>query len=226
MVGEMNKIMKIIEGINKDSVFEQFQYKDEFIAKWKDYLNSINTKVTYFLKDETDKDQVYVYELPILGEKMEFDFSIKYIRDLYFKYPQCKKIIKFENVNGKLFNGDNECYFTPIEKKDIKSDYNDLSEAIIIPFPQGRYTFIAIDGNHRINHQIYNGIKSIEVIYADYVLAAKALATPLQICTYCLIEDYFKIRYNLGKYEHKKILNTTNIVKKEKTLNIIQERNK
>lgn len=226
MINEKVKVYRIIEIINSDRTFNKFEYKNEFISKWKNYIENVDSKVRYSLLDESDKDQAFIFTMPIENYEMDFCFSIKYIRDFYLAHPNYKQEIILENHNGKLYNGENECCYTLVNETYIKKDYKDDTEAFIIPFPQGKYNFLVIDGNHRINLKINRNDKEIKALYVDYELATRSLTMPLQICSYCLLEDYSKIIYNLKRHDHKLLLRSSNIFKKNSRLNIIENERK
>lgn len=218
---EKQKVLELLELLNKDFSFKDFRLRKEFIEAWEKYIKGIDSKVVYFIPNQTDKDQIYIFELPIDNWKMEFTFSIKYIRDFYMKYPNCKQKLIFTNTDGRLFNGENECCYTRIEDKDIANVYSDKLEAFVIPFPQKQYNFLAIDGNHRINQRVHLHDAEIETLYVNYKMAARSLATPMQICAYCILEDFAKIKYNMNNYSHEKLFSTTNICNKERTFDVI-----
>lgn len=218
---EKEKVLYLLELIKNDLVFQRFNSKEEFYKEWEKYIKSIDSKVVYFMPDETDTDQVFLFNLPITDIEMNFCFSIKYIRDFYLKYPNCKQKLVLENSDGRLFNGENECCYTLICEMEIKEDYKDSTEAFVIPFSQKQYNFLVIDGNHRINQKIYKKDKEIDTLYVDYKMAARSLATPMQICAYCILEDFAKIKYNMDKYSHNRLLKSTNISNKDRILNII-----
>jgi hypothetical protein len=221
MANEKEKVFRIIDIIQRDEVFGEFEFKAKFIDEWKNYIKSVDSKVRYILPEESDVDQVFIFTMPIETDEMEFQFSIKYIRDFYIKYPNCKQELILENSDGRLYNGENECCYTHLNEADVEKEYEDDTEAFVIPFPQVRYNFLVIDGNHRMNQKIYSGDKEIRTLYVDYKMAARSLATPMQICAYCILEDYAKIKYNLNKYEHRVLLKSSNIIKKDRTLSIV-----
>lgn len=219
---EKEKVLNLLKLIDNNLEFKRFNCKEEFYKDWRNYVNGIDDKVVYTMPNETEADQIFVFNLPMAGTEIDFCFSIKYIRDFYLKYPKYKQKLVLENCDGSLFNGQNECCYTTICELEIEENYEDSTEAFVIPFPQKQYNFMVIDGNHRINQKIYKKDKEIDTLYVDYKIAARSLATPMQICAYCMLEDFAKIKYNMDKYSHNNLFKSTNISNKDRTLNIIE----
>ncbi|WP_029505252.1 hypothetical protein [Lachnoclostridium phytofermentans] len=221
MQGERNKVLGILDVMGKDNLFQEFKYLNQFTQKWKELLEKVDENIMYAMSNEEEKDQIYIFSLPIKNDIMEFGFSIKYIKDFYKLYPNYKIKITFDNIKGRLFNAENECYYTHFNNYDLSNTYDNMEEIFVVPFSQANYNFMLIDGNHRVNWLINHNEKQIDMLYVNYMLAAKSLVTPIQICAYCLMEDYSKIRYNINKVEHERLYKLTNIFDKSKTLNTI-----
>ena len=132
----------------------------------------------------------------------------------------------FTNKNKHLFNGNFECYYSKISNEQLKpmSSYDNLNEIFVVPIPLTDIPFVVVDGNHRICSQIQENIINISALYVNYPIAARSLQTPFQICVYCFIEDFQKLKYNLLKYDHLRLKNSLNIFKQDIALDIINER--
>lgn len=227
-MNEYEVVLSMLQVINEDKRFSKFTHKEKFINMWHDFLNGVDGSIRYFVKDLDNEDQLYRFEFPVSNNSMNFEFSIKYIRDIFSKHPECANPIIFDNVDGKLFQNNFGCYYTHIadsDLEDVKND-TDLHNAYIIPFIQNQYAFLAIDGNHRICYQIKKNIKQIKALYFHDVIAARALGTPFQVCAFCLNNDFQRIIYNVGHVQDDRLLMATNIVQKNKILDIINERQK
>ena len=220
MFKENLAITEMLTAIKNDKDFMHFKYSNEFILKWSCFINSIDESIRYYIESKDENCQAYLYEMPIGNHKLNFKFFIKCIDIFYRDYPNLVYEILFDNINNELYYENCKCYYTEIPKNEIKSTnmYSNLNQVYVIPFPQKEYMFMVIDGNHRVCGQIYEGKSKIKGLYIDFLFAAKALETPLQMCAYFINEDYWKIKYNMGKVNDSDIWKSTNIVNQKRYL--------
>lgn len=231
MNGELNMNIKknIIEIAKNDPSIRKFTYLKKFFDNWEIILEkSYSSNLRYTMLNINDKDQCYTYSLPFGSQIIDFHFSIKYFRE-FINY--CRKTnfpitkISLNNVNGKLKYREFQCNYTKCDSfLKPSSAYNDLEDVLAIPMPVGEYGFLIVDGNHRICSQINENKDSITVTYLDYTMAANSLNTPFQIAFYCFIEDFQKLRHNIGKVEDDKLNNALNINNPKGNLCIISAR--
>lgn len=223
-------IGKIIETAKTDPLMVNFGYYKDFFDKWHKYLrDTISSLKAYSVPKLADNDQCFIYTFSFGNQNIDFHFSIKYLRGfiLYCKTHN-KRIIKIDlsYKNGELIHNNFKCQFDR-SATDFKpsSAYNDLDDIIIIPMLIDEYAFLVVDGNHRVNCLISENKKIITVTYLDYIVAARSMATSIEIALYCFLEDFQKIRNNLYKIDHGSIYKALHINNHSKTLNIIKERN-
>lgn len=221
-----NDIIEIAKG---DPTIRKFTYWKKFFDKWEIILKtSYKSNLAYTIHDINDKDQCYTYSLPFGDHTIDFHFSIKYFRE-YLNY--CRKTdfpiikISLNNINGKLKHGEFQCRYTKCDTFLKPSfSYNDLEDVLAIPMPVGEYGFLIVDGNHRICSQINENKDTITVTYLDYKIATNSLNTPFEIAFYCFIEDFQKLRHNIGKIQDDKFYKILNINNPKGNLSIITKR--
>lgn len=74
------------ESYKADIIINKFTYYNDFFNKWQNFFQRVyNLNISYTISNINDKDQCYSYFLPFGNTKIDFHFSIKYLRD-FFKY--------------------------------------------------------------------------------------------------------------------------------------------
>jgi hypothetical protein len=215
---EINKLM------NEDNEFKKFKYSDVFKNKWNEMLNRhLDNSNFYVIKNLSDEDQLFIYCYAFNSSLFNFGFSIGYLRYMFNRLNEKLPKLELNYSNGMLTHGDFKCYYSPVNEK-IEKVYNDIDNVFLVPMGLDNNTFIVVDGNHRIAKQINDGVNKIKAVYFDFPIAAFSLSNAFEICVYCFLEDFNKIKHNMHKLSHETIYSQLNI-KTEKVLNIIEKRN-
>ncbi len=209
----------IINYLKTSSELKKFKYYDNFIKKWKKILRYYFENDFIFIQEDiSDSDQFYHYEYQLLDTIFEFDFSIKFIRYLFYKNSRLFPIIELNYTDCRLMYDDTDCIYTYYDSAECKEEYSDIENIFVIPFPTNPLTHIVIDGNHRVSSLINAGCTHIKARYCSFEICERALFSAFYIAVYSCIFDCSFIKYNINKItdlqikKHLKIFNEHSFV--------------
>ncbi len=224
------QLESILNYIKNDSELKKFCYYKEFLSEWENLFEYYSqSEYVFFQKDLSDYDQAYHYKYKLNDTELVFDFSIRFIRDLYQISNKNNNnnlfpLITLDYRNKRLSYGEADCVFNFYDINECESGYRDIEDVFVMQIPMIPITYIVIDGNHRISSLIHAGSKTITARLCRTEICGRALFTPFSVALYYCLFDCAIIRYNLGKFPEHQLKRQLSVFDKTSFVNNLENR--
>lgn len=217
--------MNLVSYLNQFNIFSDKNMQRAYLLSWVQLLKSDEEAINRDLKDPEKLKQIlltpntepetFQYPVSYGGETIQFHFRISAANKLLSNYNHLGTPIPTSEFEDPKSN----TLWTPVDKNTLLNHeikilkrISDADPILMVPFSNGQYDYLVIDGNHRITYSIQNKITELKnlVISEESVIEHQLMFSSFDIHMYILHNEI----NHLGKLTLKGDLSPLEISRK------------
>lgn len=160
---------KLFNEVNKNNIFNDKNIQIQYLNRWIDVLkehdkiivNQLNTANDILKYTILTRDEPEIFQLPIhwSNNTILLHFRISIANSVIENYLSQSELFPLEEFTSE----DSSIYWTPVDGNVER--YSKANKPIlIIPYLNGRYGHLVIDGNHRLTYKKNNNCNNIPAL--------------------------------------------------------------
>lgn len=158
--------LDLFDEINSKEILNDKSVQTKYLMEWIKVLKESDNFIT---KELETKESIIKMNLLLQSEPEIFQLPINFQRNkilMNFRVSIANKIIGMSNVKSEFIEvnefieKDSNIYWTPINEYEVLN-INSKEPIVIVPFLNGKYSYLVIDGNHRLTYKTKRNINDI-----------------------------------------------------------------
>ncbi|MCY6485896.1 hypothetical protein OW763_16415 [Clostridium aestuarii] len=196
--------LDLFNELNSKKILSNKNIQSEYLKLWMKNLEECDKIITNQLKKKEFILKVKlnlqlepeIFQLPMVYEnnKVFIHFRVSAANEIISKYKMKSKFVSLDEYVRK----DSRINWTPVNSN-VNSYSKSKEPIVMIPFLNGQYDFLVIDGNHRLTYKTKNNINDIEGIFFS----------EKSVIDFCLFSSVFDKLYYIMHNELNHMANAT-----------------
>jgi hypothetical protein len=203
--------------LNSKKILNDSNIQANYLLLWLKYLSSYDQNNTNKLNDQRSiiemqlklqsEREIFQCEINYTGMKILLHFRISIANEILLPFKSQSQLIPVD----EFISDDSEFKWTPVDTNVDSYLYTD-DPIIIVPFLNGTYNYLVIDGNHRLTSKIKHNKENINaiVISEQTVIEQSLFSSGFDKYYYIMNNELERMAYQT----HIKKINANEIVQK------------